>query len=58
MVAKECMATKVRALMIELSMYKVRWEVGDAPLAQFAMADCCRGPGDLTVPQWDHEYDI
>ena len=58
MVAKECMATKVCMLMIELSMHKVIWEVGEAPLAQFAMVYCCRGPGDLTVPQWDHEYDI
>ena len=49
------METKVCMLMIELSVHKVRWEVDEAPQAQFVMADCCRGPGDLTVPQWDHE---
>ena len=33
LVAKKCMITKVRKQMIELSMYKVRWEVSEAPLA-------------------------
>ena len=58
LVACDCLATKVRALMIELSMYKVRWEVGDAPLAQFAMEECCRGPGEFKVPHWEHEGDV